>query len=176
MIKRFASFAFCALAVLATPLALAQAKEQSVLQTITINAPPEAVWAIAGDFVGLDKWYPLIESSKRILGRNNEVGCIRELTRLNGTKVEEKLIDYNPWDRMLTYTYAGGQPLSSDYFATLTVNDAGGGKSLVEWKARFKHLDYWVDDPAADEKMVKLLTAAYQKGLENLKRLSEMQP
>jgi mxaD protein len=176
MTKHVATFLFAALAFLAAPLALAQAKEQSVLQTIMIDAPPETVWEIAGDFVGLDKWYPLIESSKRILGRNNEIGCIRELTRLNGTKVEEKLIDYNPWDRTLTYTYAGGQPLSSDYFATLTVNDAGGGKSRVEWKARFKRLDYTVDDPAADEKLVKLLTGGYQKGMESLKRLSETRP
>jgi hypothetical protein len=161
------------LAVCASPLSLAQAKEQSVRQTISIDAPAETVWAIAGDFVALDKWYPLIESSKRILGRNNEVGCIRELTRLNGTKVEEKLIDYNPWDRTLTYTYAGGQPLTSDYFATLTVKDAGAGTSSVEWKARFKRLDYWVDDPAGDEKMVKLLTGAYQKGLENLKAVAQ---
>lgn len=173
MIKGVGAFVLGVLAVCASPLALAQAKEQSVLQSIAINAPAETVWAIAGDFVGLDKWYPLIESSKRILGRNNEVGCIRELTRLNGTKVEEKLIDYNPWDRTLTYTYAGGQPLSSDYFATLTVKDTGGGASSVEWKARFKRLDYWVDDPAGDEKMVKLLTGAYQKGLENLKKLAE---
>jgi mxaD protein len=173
MTRYLATFVVAASAIFIAPLALAQAKEQSVLQTITIDAPPETVWSIAGDFVGLDKWYPLIESSKRILGRNNEVGCIRELTRLNGTKVEEKLVDYNPWDRTLTYTYAGGQPLSSDYFATLTVDDAGGGKSRVEWKARFKRLDYWVDDPAADEKLVKLLTAAYQKGLESLKARAE---
>jgi mxaD protein len=173
MTKHVATCLATLLGLLAAPLALAQAKEQSVLQTIAIDAPPETVWAIAGDFAGLDKWYPLIESSKRILGRNNEVGCIRELTRLNGTKVEEKLIDYNPWDRTLTYTYAGGQPLSSDYFATLSVKDSGSDRSLVEWKARFKRLDYWVDDPAGDEKMVKLLTGAYQKGLENLKRIAE---
>lgn len=173
MTRYLAACFLAALSLLASPLALAQAKEQSVLQTITIDAPPETVWSIAGDFVGLDKWYPLIESSKRVLGRNNEVGCIRELTRLNGTKVEEKLIDYNPWERTLTYTYMGGQPLSSDYFATLTVRDGGGGKALVEWKARFKRLDYTVDDPAADEKMVKLLSAAYQKGLESLKQVSE---
>lgn len=153
--------------------AFAQAKEQSILQTITIDAAPDQIWAVAGDFVGLDKWYPLIESSRLVLGRNDEVGCIRELTRLNGTKVEEKLIDYNPWDRTLTYTYAGGQPMSSDYFATLTVKDAGEGKSLVEWKARFKGLDYTVDDPARDEKMVKLLSGAYQKGLANLKQKLE---
>ena len=30
---------------------------------------------------------------------------------------------------------------------TLTVKDAGNGKSVVEWKARFKRLAYWTDDP-----------------------------
>jgi mxaD protein len=161
------------LAVAHGPMVWAQAKEQSIVQTMTMNAPPEAVWAVAGDFVGLPKWYPLIESSKLVLGKNNEVGCIRELTRFNGTKVEERLIDYNPWERTLTYTYAAGQVMSSDYFATLTVKDAGGGASLVEWKARFKRANYWVDDAEGDEKLVKALTGAYQKGLENLKRIVE---
>jgi mxaD protein len=128
--------------------------------------------------VGLPKWYPPIESSKLVLGRNNEVGAIRELTRRNGTKVEEKLIDYDPWNRTMTYTYAEGQPLSSDYFATVTVKDAGNGKSLVEWKARFKRLAYWTDDPPAgqdDETVTKALNAGYKLGLENLKKLAEAQ-
>jgi mxaD protein len=162
-----------AVAAACPQVVFAQAKEQSILETITIDATPDQVWALAGDFVGLAKWYPLIESSKLVLGRNGEVGCIRELTRLNGTKVEEKLIDFNPWDRTLTYTYAGGQPLSSDYFATLTVKDAGDGHSLVEWKARFKGLDYTVDDPARDEKLVKMLRGGYHKGLVSLKEKVE---
>jgi mxaD protein len=162
-----------AVAAMCPQVAFAQAKEQSILETITIDAPPDQVWAVAADFAGLAKWYPMIESSKLVLGRNGEVGCIRELTRLNGTKVEEKLIDFNPWDHTLTYTYAGGQPLSSDYFATLTVKNAGDGHSLVEWKARFKGLDYTVDDPARDERLVKLLGGAYQKGLASLKEKVE---
>ena len=173
MVRSLVSLATALLAAVGSQMVFAQAKEQSILETITIDATPEQVWAIAGDFVGLDKWYPMIESSRLVLGKNDEVGCIRQLTRLNGTKVEEKLIDYNPWDHTLTYTYAGGQPLSSDYFATLTVKDAGDGKSLVEWKARFKGLDYTVDDPARDERMVKLLSGAYQKGLTNLKQKVE---
>jgi mxaD protein len=159
-------------------LAHAEAKEQRVDHSIVIDAPPGKVWAIAGDFVGLPKWYPPIESSKLVLGRNNEVGAIRELTRRNGTKVEEKLIDYDPWNRTMTYTYAEGQPLSSDYFATVTVKDAGNGKSLVEWKARFKRLAYWTDDPPAgqdDETVTKALNAGYKLGLENLKKLAEAQ-
>lgn len=153
----------------------AQARPQSILQTIDIDARAEVVWSIAGDFVGLPRWYPLIESSRLVLGRNNVEGCIRELTRLNGTRVEEKLIDYNPWSRSLTYTYAEGQPLFSDYVATLTVNEVGPGRSRVEWKANLTRLDYMVDDVAADEKIVALLSGAYQKGLARLKQLAESQ-
>ena len=159
-------------------LARAEAKELHVQHTITIDAPPEVVWAIAGDFVGLPRWYPPIESARLVLGKNNQVGCIRELTRRNGTKVEERLIDYDPWNRSLTYTYAEGQPMSSDYFATLTVKDAGDGKSLVEWKARFKRLAYWTDDPPPgqdDETVVKALNGGYKLGLETLKKVAENQ-
>ncbi|HZP89317.1 MAG TPA: SRPBCC family protein [Burkholderiales bacterium] len=164
-------------AVMASPsLAQAEAKEQRVEHSIVIDAPADAVWAVAGDFVGLNKWYPPIEASKLVLGRNNEVGAIRLLTRRNGTKVEEKLIDYEPWNRSLTYTYAEGDPISSDYFATLTVRPLPDGKSLVEWKARFKRLAYWTDNPPPgqdDETPTKALNAGYKLGLENLKRMLE---
>src|SRR5262252_2485461 len=128
--------------------ALADAPEQHIVQTITIDAPPDAVWAVAGDFVGLPKWYPPAESSRLVLGQNNVVGAIRQLTRRNGTKVTERLIDYDPLNHRLEYTYADGQVMSSDYFAVLQVKYAGDGKSMVEWKARFKRLTYWTDEPA----------------------------
>jgi hypothetical protein len=163
--------------LMAMPLAAhAEAQEQRVEKRIVIDAAPDEVWAIAGDFLGLPRWFPPIESARLLLGRNNEVGCIRELRRRNGTKVEEKLLDYSQSDRTMTYTYAGGEPLSSDYFATLSVTDAGGGKSLVEWKARFKRLAYWTDDPPPgqdDETVVKALNAGYALGLETLKKLVE---
>lgn len=165
-----------AVALLIAPLlAYAQAQEQRVEHSIVIDAAPEAVWAVAGDFVGLDKWFPPAAASRLVLGRNNEVGCIRELTRRNGTKVEEKLIDYDPWNYSMTYTYVGGEVLSSDYFATLSVKPAGG-KSLVEWKARFKRLAYWTDDPPPgqdDETVRKALNVGYPLGLKTLKEIVE---
>ena len=72
---------------------------------------------------------------------------------------------------LIEILYATGMRITE--LTSLTVKDAGGGKSLVEWKARFKALDYTVDDPARDEKMVKLLSGAYQKGLESLKQKVE---
>jgi len=163
------------LSSLLVSVALADAPEQSIAQTITIDAPPDAVWAVAGDFVGLPRWYAPIESSRLVLGQNNVVGAIRQLTRRNGTKVTERLIDYDPLNHRLEYTYADGQVMSSDYFAVLEVKDAGNGKSLVEWKARFKRLEYWTDDPAgpAEAAISKALNAGYRAGLENLKKIVE---
>jgi len=166
-----------ALAIAVMPaLAAAEAQEQRIEHSIVIDAPPEAVWEVAGDFVGLNRWYPPIPESRLVLGRNNEVGAIRELRRGNGTTVEEKLVEYDPYNRTFTYTYAGGQVMSSDYFATVTVKEAPGGKSLVEWKARFKRLAYWTDNPPPgqdDETVLKALNAGYPLGLKTLKEVVE---
>jgi hypothetical protein len=75
-----------------------------------------------------------------------------------------------------TYTYMGGKPLTSDYFSTMTVTDAGDGKSMVEWKARFKRLQYWTDtapEGQEDETLVNLLNKVYTIGLESLKKYVE---
>jgi len=91
-------------------------------------------------------------------------------------EVEEKLIEIDPWNRRFTYTYAEGMPLTSDYFATMQVKDAGNGKTLVEWNARFKRLAYWTDEAPAgqeDATLVKLLTTGYKAGLQNLKKILE---
>lgn len=154
----------------------ADAPELKVEHSIVIDAAPEQVWAVAGDFVGINRWLPVIPGSRLILGTNNQVGAIRELTRLNGTKVEERLVEYDTDPMMLTYTYMGGQVGASDYFATLTVGAAGGGKSKVVWKARFKRIAYWTDSPPPgqdDQTPLKALNTVYPMGLENLKKIVE---
>jgi len=134
------------------------------------------VWEVASDFAHLDRWYPFVEASRLVLGKNREVGAIREIRRLNGTKVEEKLVEFDPWNRRFTYTYMEGLPLTSDYFATMQVKEAGAGKSLVEWNARFKRLSYWTEQAPPgqeDATLVKMLTNGYKNGLANLKKVVE---
>jgi mxaD protein len=174
--RTFLRLAAVAVALSINAQAFGDAQEQRIAESIVIDAPPDAVWAVAGDFAHLDRWYPFIDASRLVLGRNGEVGAIREIRRLNGTKVEEKLIEFDPWNYRLVYTYAEGMPLTSDYFATMQVKDAGGGKSLVEWSARFKRLAYWTDQAPAgqeDATLTKLLTNAYKAGLHNLKKVVE---
>jgi mxaD protein len=154
----------------------AGATELTARQSITINAPPEAVWAVVGDFNGLPRWLGTIEYSEILLGTNNEVGAIRQVTRRNGTKVTERLIDYDPRSMRLAYTYVDGAVAASDYFPVLVVKDGGNGTSVVEWTARFKRLSYWVDPPPAgqeDKTLTDFYNGLYKAGLESLKRVVE---
>jgi len=164
-------------AVLTPTAALAaDAPELSVRQTIIIDAPTDQVWEVVSDFNGLPRWFPFIKESRLVLGENRRLGAIRELTRGNGTKVEEKLIEYDPYNLTATYTYMGGKPMTSDYFSTMTVTEAGNGQSMVEWKARFKRLQYWTDtapEGQEDETLVNLLNKVYTIGLEGLKQYIE---
>ena len=70
------------------------APELKVEHSIIINATPEQVWAVAGDFVGLNRWLPVIPESRLILGKNNQVGAIRELS--NG-----RVVVADPRDKIL---------------------------------------------------------------------------
>ncbi|MFL6581603.1 MAG: SRPBCC family protein [Burkholderiales bacterium] len=169
-------FSALIIAAVAAPALAAEAPEMSVEHSIVINAPAEAVWAVVSDFNGLPRWLPVIVESRLILGKNREVGAIRELTRANGTKVQEKLISYEPWNMSLGYTYIGGQVGATDYFPTIAVSEDSSGKSKVVWKARFKRVAYWTDEPPAgqdDATPLNGLNKVYAMGLENLKKVVE---
>lgn len=155
----------------------AEAKELNILHTIAIKAPPDAVWAVAGDFGNIQRWAPGVESSRLVLRQRNETGAIRLLRRRgNGTQVTEKLLDYDPGNRRMAYTYVDGAVAASDYYSVLTVKDAGDGSSIVEWRGTFKRLAYWTDNPPAgqdDKTALEFLNGAYTAALANLKKVLE---
>lgn len=155
----------------------ADAPELKVEHSIIIDAAPDEVWAVAGDFNGIPRWLPTIAESRMILGKSGQVGSIRELIRQNGTKVQERLLEYETGEqKVLTYTYVGGTVIATDYFATMIVSDAGGGKTKVVWKARFKRLAYWTDNPPEgqdDATPLNALNKVYPLGLESLKKVVE---
>jgi hypothetical protein len=154
----------------------AEANQLTLSHSIHINAPPDVVWAMAGDFGGIQRWSPGVEWSRLVLHDRNETGAIRQLRRRNGTQVTEKLLDYDPGNRRMAYTYVDGAVAASDYWSELKVLDAGDGTSIVEWRGRFKRLAYWTDTPpeGQDDKTVfNFLDNAYRSSLANLKKVLE---
>lgn len=149
-----------------------EAPELSVRYEVTIEAPVDKVWSVVSDFAGIHKWFPFIASTKITLGENRRLGAIRLLTRTNGTKVEERLVEYDPLELKASYVYVQGVPLASDYYSTMTVTDLGEGRSQVEWKATFKRLLYWVENPPKgkdDATLVKIYNKVYKVGLDTMK-------
>ena len=157
--------------------AVADAKDLEIFHSIAIDAPADEVWAMAGDFGGIQRWSPGTESSRLILHDRNETGAIRLLRRRSdGTQVTEKLLDYDPANRRMAYTYVDGAVRAADYYSELAVKDAGNGRSVVEWRGRFKRLAYWTDDPPPgqdDKAALDFLNGAYKTGLENLRKTLE---
>src|SRR5713226_5353156 len=102
--------------------AAADAEDLSIFHTIAIDAPADEVWAMAGDFGGIQRWSPGTESSRLIVRNRNETGAIRLLRRRgNDTQITEKLLDYDPANRRMAYTYVDGVVRAADYFSELVV-------------------------------------------------------
>lgn len=147
---------------------------QKVTETIEINAAPDKVWAIVGNFQDMS-WHPAFEKTEGKGG--NDVNATRTLTVKGGGKIDEKIVKYDAAGKALSYEITNVDvkvvPVTN-YASTISVKDAGG-KSTVEWKGAF-YRGYVNNDPPAelsDEAAVKAITGVYKDGLAALKKKLE---
>ena len=115
---------------------------------IELTSPPDAAWALVGDFGGLAAWMPGIESC-RVDGDDR-------ILALMGMEVTERLEQRSDDDRSIVYRIVGGVPVEN-HQATITVHDNGTG-SRVTWD-----VDVTPDD------MAPLMQGMYQQALASLK-------
>ncbi len=115
---------------------------------IEIDATPQAVWAVVGDFGGLAAWMPGIES------------CVVDggdrLLKLMGLEITERLESRDDDERTLVYRVVGGVPVIN-HKATITVTPSAQG-SEVTW-----------DVEVEPDDMVGLFRDTYQQALAALK-------
>jgi mxaD protein len=90
---------------------------------VTVDAPPDAVWAKVGDFAGVGEFFPGIESF-RLEGEDRVIGMF-------GMEIRERLVSRDEATRTISYSVVDGVPLES-HLATITVEPAGDG-SKVTW-------------------------------------------
>jgi len=114
---------------------------------INIKAAPDKVWAVVGDFGGLDNWLPGVESCRT-------EGDDRILDMMN-IQVTEHLMSKDDGARQIVYGITAGVPVEK-HKATITVHPDGDG-SRVTWE---------VD---TDDAMTDMMSQIYQQGLVALK-------
>jgi mxaD protein len=114
---------------------------------IDIKADPDKVWAVVGDFGGLDKWLPGVESC-------SHEGDDRHLEMMN-MKITEHLVKKDDGARQIVYGITDGVPVEH-HQATITVSPAGDGSKVT-----------WLVD--TDDAMTEMMSQIYQQGLVALK-------
>lgn len=158
---------------------------QQVVESVVINVPAVKVWEMVGDFSGLHKWHPAIQSTqmqgkfRRILSLDAD----KKITEVQLRRDQEKMIlKYKIIDMSVTETFefAGRQierkvlPVNT-YTGILSVAVEGKG-SKVTWKGKF-YRPYLLNPPTpegmSDKEATAVMASVYRGGLDNLKKLME---
>ncbi len=162
-----------ALALVLTP-AIASAHgptRQKASESVEINAPADKVWEMIGNFQDMS-WHPAVKNTEGSSG--NEKDAKRTLTLDGGGTIKETLMKYDAEGKSYTYKIDEVDvkvlPVNN-YSSTITVKDAGDGKSTVEWRGAF-YRGFMNNDPPPDqndEAAVKAVGGVYRGGLDALK-------
>lgn len=121
---------------------------KELLETL-IDADPDTVWATVGDFGGIDKFFPGVESC-RLEGDDR-------LISMGPMEIRER--QYSRDEANKTYTYGIADMPGVEHRATVTVHQAATGPgSRVTW-------EYEVEPEA----MGAVMHDTYTKALEALK-------
>jgi carbon monoxide dehydrogenase subunit G len=144
---------------------------RKVEEKVVVNAPPDKVWAVVGNFQDMS-WLPPVEKTEGQGG--NEVKATRTLTLKGGATVEEELYKYSAEQKSLSYRINKVDvkvlPVNN-YSSTIKVEPAENGQSTVTWDGAF-YRGYMNNDPPPelnDEAATKAVTELYKTGLEGLK-------
>jgi uncharacterized protein YndB with AHSA1/START domain len=169
-LKRIALLAAAALAV---TTAAAQAQHaptrRKIVESVTIDASPEKVWAVVGNPADAG-W---IENVSRGERQGSADKPVFRLTLTNGHAIVEETRKLDPERRSFAYYILESEVTdlpAKDYSATISVQPEGG-HARVEWRAAFYRGHPNNDPPPElnDENSEKRVRAWVHASLENLK-------
>ncbi len=156
---------------------------KKVVETVTINASPDKVWKVMGNFQDMS-WLPGVKSTTGTGGNtidekndDNEIAK-RTITLDSGGEIHEGLFKYDASEHSYSYRIDKVDPKVlpvNDYSSTIKVEPADGGKSTVTWKGAF-YRGYMNNDPPPDmddEASAAAVKKVYDAGLANLKKKVE---
>lgn len=116
---------------------------------IDVEASPDEVWELVGDFEGVGDFFPGID------GVEIE-GDVRKIAMM-GLEISEQLVERDADGRVIVYSVIGGVPVES-HKATVSVVERSGG-STVEWSVEV--------EPA---EMLPIFVDTYRQALEQVRQ------
>ena len=147
---------------------------QKVSETVEINASPDKVWKVIGNFQDMS-WHPAVAKLEGTGG--NDPNATRVLTLKSGGTISEKLIQNDPAKMLYKYEITDVDvkvlPVKN-YSSSISVKGEGD-KSTVEWRGAF-YRGFMNNDPPpelSDEAAKKAVTGVYRGGLDALKQKME---
>ena len=143
---------------------------QKVTETVEINAPPERVWEIIGDFQNMG-WHPAVAKTEG--NGENAVDATRVVTLQSGGTIAEKLIKYDADNKRYKYeiTDVDVKVLPVKNYSSMLSVKGEGDRSIVEWKGAF-YRGFMNNNPPpelSDEAAIKAVKGVYRGGLDALK-------
>lgn len=146
---------------------------QKVVETVTIQAPADAVWNRIKAFENFG-WHPAVESVTATDASN--VGSVRTIKLKGGGTIVESLESHSDADRKFSYRMKDPGPVPvNNYTSTISVTPAGANASTVEWRGAFYRAFMGNDPPADknDQAAIDAITGIYKGGLAALKQAAE---
>ncbi|KAB2961729.1 MAG: SRPBCC family protein [Candidatus Methylomirabilis oxygeniifera] len=149
---------------------------QKLEEHISIQGPPEQVWAAVKEFGAPATWHPMLKQTTAH-GGNTAGRAERVVTLPSGGTITEGLDEYDEGRRYMAWRLLKENKEAfpvSFYTVSIEVRRANGG-SDVEWLSRFYRADTGNSPPPeySDEAAIKAMTEFAQSGLENLKKRIE---
>ena len=110
-----------------------------VYVSAVINAPAPDVWRVIRNFNGLADWTPFVADSR--IEQNmppDQIGCVRNFTLRNGSRIRERLLALSDYDLSCTYAILESPMGVDNYVATLSLTPVTDvNATFAEWQADF---------------------------------------
>jgi len=132
----------------------------SVKVSERVEAGAAAVWDLLGDFGGVARYSPGLESCT-VEGEG--VGAIRTIKMPGGMQLSERLEAFDGPRRRLQYSIVSGPLPLENYLATIEVREDGDG-CVIDWSSTF--------DPkgTSAEQVQGMLEGVYRGGIKGIRK------